>query len=395
MDEKHSTPAEPKPKPKPKKISIDDLIPEKVEVNTSLGALYVRNVHGADWEHFENNDLLELGKVAVQRLTSKEQEKRKVSMLSDEDVEALQDTDISALAPAIAKKSDWGDLPKDAGLTELGEAVKRGKAREIQRHKKRLADIQSSITSSYGFLGQTTLEKLKEQMSGLAQIREYSSASDSLKAAMASAGIEASLNTRFASEAFPPIHDFTSNKPKVAETPYKPYFVHPEETALGRATLESAENTRDTNQRMNTLVDIVAGLNHTIVMDILPGWIKKAENDQKHSEQAFIQAGNSLKWTRWAVIASVLASVIATSCQIYVSLSINQENSVSQKTTENLLMEQLAVQQKQSEQQALELDQLKQLTDKQSIEADKFQDYLDSKLTAPMPKNESAQYPTN
>ncbi|RON46018.1 hypothetical protein [Pseudomonas frederiksbergensis] len=58
-----------------------------------------------------------------------------------------------------------------AGLIELGDAVKVGKDREVQRHEKRLDEMRKSIDSSYGFLGKGALEKLQEQMFGLANMR--------------------------------------------------------------------------------------------------------------------------------------------------------------------------------------------------------------------------------
>ncbi|WP_148060158.1 hypothetical protein [Pseudomonas frederiksbergensis] len=108
---------------------------------------------------------------------------------------------------------------------------------------------------------------------------------------------------------------------------------------LGRATLESAESSRETSLRIYALAEVVGGLNQTIVEDILPAWIQKAESDQKHAELAFKQAGNSLEWTKRAVIASAVISLLATWWQISVSQDIDHENSLSQKTTENLLRE--------------------------------------------------------
>lgn len=72
-----------------KKLSLSDFIPEKSEVKTSLGSLYVRSAHRGDWKHFESDDQTELGKMALQRLVSREQNKKGNATLSDEDFKSL------------------------------------------------------------------------------------------------------------------------------------------------------------------------------------------------------------------------------------------------------------------------------------------------------------------
>ena len=174
----------------------------------------------------------------------------------------------------------------------------------------------------------------------------------------------------------------------------------PEETPLGRATLEGAENSRETVRRMDALVEVVGGLNQMIVKDVLPAWFAGAKSDQENAEQAFKTAGKSLKWTKWAVIASVVVSVFATWWQVTVTREIDQENSVAQRTSESLLREQLAAQrmnesllreqlvaqQKLAEQQSLEAKNLRQLIERQSIDSEKLREQLKAKRSAPVHK---------
>ncbi|WP_439864313.1 hypothetical protein [Pseudomonas antarctica] len=159
MDKKPSA----SPEPPSKKLSLSDFIPEKSEVNTSLGPLYVRSVNRGDWKHFESDKPIELGRMAVQRLVSREQNKQVNATLSEEDFKNLIDADIFALNSMIAKKSDWNDLPAQPGIAELGCAVQIGKEREALRNNNLMEEMRKSIDSSYSFLGQSAVEKSKNK----------------------------------------------------------------------------------------------------------------------------------------------------------------------------------------------------------------------------------------
>lgn len=121
---------------------------------------------------------------------------------------------------------------------------------------------------------------------------------------------------------------------------------------MGRATLESAENSRQVAEKMDALVVVVAGLNQAMVQDVLPAWFKKIGEDQQAAKESAGQAARSLQWTKWAVIASVLVTIVATWWQIDVAKSIDRESSEQQKRVEVILKEQLAAQQNLIEQQA-------------------------------------------
>lgn len=380
MDKKPSA----SPEASQKKPSLADLIPEKSEVKTSLGPLYVRNANRGDWKYFESNEPVELGRMALLRLVSREQNKQERGTLSEEDFEKLTDTDFFALNSVIAKKSEWCDLPAQPRLSDLGVAVQIGKEKESLRSKKLLDEMRKSIDSSYGFLGPSAVEKIQEQMSVLTNIRESLSASEALRASATLADINASSDIKKAADAlWLPDDDYTLGRPSSARQTFQPHFTPPEETVLGRAALESAENSRDTNMRINALLEIVSGLHQTIVVEILPGWIKKAETDQINAKESFDQAKTSLNWTKWTIIISAVISLAATWWQISASRSIDEGNSTSQKVIENLLREQLVLQQRLSEKQDRETIQLKQLIEKQSIDAEKFRMMIELSLPTP------------
>lgn len=275
-------------------------------------------------------------------------------------------------------------MPAQQGLAELGAAVQVGREREALRSNKMLDEMRKSIDSSYGFLGRSAVEEIQAQMSVLSNIRESLSASETLRTAATVEDPTALSELKRAADALRlPAEDFNVGRPSSAHQPFLPYITPPEETVLGKATIESAENSRDTNMRINALLEIVSGLHQTLVVNILPGWIKKAESDQINATESFNQAKKSLNWTKWTIIASAVISLAATWWQISASQSIDEGNSTAQKVTENLLREQLALQQKLFEQQAKETMQFKQLLEKQLIDTEKLRMTLELSLPTP------------
>jgi len=347
---------------KPKKLNLDALLPAKASIATSVGTLFVRHPHSSDWKYLELDDPIELARVSVQRLCSRVEDKRDSSPLLDDDLNVLKETDYQALVPAITKQSGWRNLPDGSGLKELGTVIKEEKQLMTERHEKMLGEMRKSIESSYSFLGKGALEKLQEQMAGIADIRKTLAGTDSIQAALRAATLPEEpwrkslaeidtvgkvmrgLNTQ--NVAAEVEFSRTYDTPKIM---MPPRF---DETPMGRATLESVENSRQVAEKMDALVVVVAGLNQTMVQDVLPAWFKKIGEDQQAAKEALGQAARGLWWTKWAVIASVLVTIVATWWQIDVAKSIDRENSEQQKRVEVVLREQLAAQKNLIEQQA-------------------------------------------
>lgn len=326
--------------PKPKSISLDDLLPAKASVRTSIGTLYIRYANTSDWKSFEIDDADELGRAAVRQLSSRVEDKHDSDPLAEKDLNALTEVDYHSLAPVISKQSGWGAMPAGAGLKELGDTVKAAKKKITEHHKKRFEDIYKSIDSNYRFLGKDALERLQNQMAGLVDLRSALSGTSAIERAMRD------VNFRGIASSIEP--------PKTIEIPQIPNISRFEDTPLGQAALESAKNSREATQKMADLVDIVAGLNQTLVQDVLPAWFKQIEKDQNDAKEAFNQAAKGLWWTKWAVITSVFVTIAATWVQINVARDIDHGNSEQQKQSEAILREQLVAQQKFIEQQALD-----------------------------------------
>lgn len=345
--------------PKPKKLNLDALHPAKASIATSIGTLYVRHPYSSDWKYFELDDVVELGRVSVQRLCNRVEDKHDSSSLLDDDLKSLSDADYQELVQAIAKQSGWRELPGGSGLKELGDVIREEKQAITERHEKMLGNLRKSIDSSYSFLGKGALEKLQEQMAGVADIRNSLAGTESLQAALRAASLpneswRKSLTGMDAVDKA--MRGLNVEKTTAQIESYEPPRLimppRPEETPMGRATLESAKNSRQVAEKMDALVVVVAGLNQTMVQDVLPAWFNKIAEDQNAAKGAFNQAARGLWWTKWAVIASVLVTIVATWWQVDVAKSIDRENSKQQTRTEAVLREQLAAQQKLLEQQA-------------------------------------------
>lgn len=350
------------PEEKPKKLNRDALLPAKASIKTSIGTLYARHPYSSDLRHLELDDAVELGRAAVQRLCNRVEDKHDSSALSDDDRKLLTDADFRALVQAIAKQSGWRELPARSGLKELGDVIKEEKLAITEHHKKMLGDLRKSINSSYSFLGKGALEKLQQQMAGIADIRKSLAGTESIQAALRAATLsEASWQKSLTSMGTidKAMRDLNAKnafaKIELPRANDAPKLIMPprfEETSMGRATLESVENSRQVAEKMDALVVVVAGLNQTMVQDVLPAWFRQIEEDQKAAKGAFDQAARGLWWTKWAVIASVLVAIVATWWQVDVAKDIDRENSEQQKRTETVMREQLAAQQKLIEQQA-------------------------------------------
>jgi hypothetical protein len=150
------------------------------------------------------------------------------------------------------------------------------------------------------------------------------------------------------------------------DTPRIHWPASPESTPIGRASIESAENSRLLAQRMDGLVEVVVGLNQTLVTEVLPSWIKQVEHDQRGAKESFEQAANGIRWTKWAVIASIVVTMLATWWQVSVARDIDRENSVQQLKALDMLRAQLVVQQKFADQQAQESEKLRELLESKS-----------------------------
>lgn len=365
---------------KPKKLIIGALLPAKASITTSIGTLFARHPYSSDWKDFELDDSVELGRVGIQRLCNRIEDKHDSSSLHDDDLKLLTDADCQELAQAIAKQSGWRELPDRSGFKELGELIKVEKQGITERHEKMLGDLRKSIDSSYSFLGKGALDKLQEQMAGIANIRSSLAGSEFLQATLRAAALpEESLRKSLAGiDTIDKARRGLNAENVIAQIELPRAYdvtklIMPprfEETPMGRAILESLENSRQVTEKMDHLVVDVAGLNQTLVQDVLPAWFNKIKEDQAAAKSA-------LNHTVVAVIVSAIVTIAVTCWQVSVANSIDRENYEQQKRSEAILREQLAAQQKLIEQQVKDASAMREVitTSKQPVRIAKLKNH--------------------
>lgn len=340
------TPAS-KSEPESNKLNLDKLIPGKQLVETSIGPLFIRHARASDLESLERQEPEDMGSTVVRQFCSRIEDKHDATPLPDDDLAALTEADHSKLAPAIASQSNWEGLPAGAGLAELGDVAKAAFAADRAHFEKINAELSASLKSKYNFLNESLLGKLQGQMADLTKLSAFgSSLAPPNRQAL---GLEKLINAAAGIKVPPLLADIS---PPAARS--LPLIPRPEETVLGRATLESAKHSKESSAKIEALVQVVAGLNQTVVADILPAWSKKFESDQAAGKESFEQAARSLRWTRWAVYSSIAVTAFATAWQVWVAYAIDEGNAIQQKRVEDALREQLAVQRTMIEQQARE-----------------------------------------
>lgn len=364
-------------KPQKVKLTLASLFPEKAEVLTSIGPLFVRHLTQTDIEHLRAEALEgeALGKAFARRLIGTIQDKESHESIDDAACSALTDDDWRLLLPVLASRIGKRDFQGDSDFSALGEAVSIDLRERSRRDKEAQEKIRDSIASSYSFLSEGPLSKLQAQMSGLQHITAALSGKEYLERSLGMSGVgsaarymesETFKKNQAAMDAF---QDSLVLRPEAFEHPEVKHFEplripDASETVVGKAAIESAANTRETNAKMDSLVMVVGGLNQTLIESVLPAWFKEVESNQASAKQSFDQAAKSLTWTKWAVIVSVVVTGLTAWWQVSVTKSIDQANTEMQRSAETLLKEQLNAQKALIAQQSAEMEQLKSLLNK-------------------------------
>lgn len=352
----------------PKKLmSLDDLVPEKQEVKTSLGTVYVRHPAVRELAFLEGRE--DLGDAVLRLVVGRSADKADHTGLPDKDFAALKDADIALLVPAAIRMCGWPPMPGAVTVNELGVAARAGLEAYKQKLNSLVEGMRKKIEVDYSFLGREPLDRLKDQMSGLAALRT----------GVGSSFLEGRKETDSPSELLGratggSMHDLTrtfkdgASIPPGVNTPDPARMLsveqlripRPEDSPIGRATLQTAQQISYLVEKMDKLADIAGGLNQTLVADVLPAWFKEVESGQEHAQTTIAQAAAGLRWAKWALVASVVATLLTAGWQVWVALEIDRENTALQERTEAVLREQLKVQQALIEQQARDADALRQ-----------------------------------
>lgn len=360
---------QPSDQPPSKKLKLSDLIRPKVAVPTTIGELFVRSARVSDWAEMDGQSPAELGNSAIKQLSNRAEDKEARDPLGDEDFSQLQEPDFRALGEALAKLNGWSDLGDGDARTAVGVCVGEVIRKYKEQHRKMLEDMRNSLKSSYGFLGKDALAKLQSQMTGLENLRSSIADIKLPEGALAAfRGVNNANEILKAAKGFD-IPEMARNSATELKLERLSSVEHlrtfdPADTKLGRATLENVRISQETSQKLNSLVELVAGLNQTVIKDVLPAWVKQVEADQASAQQEFRHASVSLRWTQAAVIISIVVTLGATWWQVQVAREIDHDNSEQQKRVEQLMQQQLETQRQQTEQYARDAESLRAILEK-------------------------------
>lgn len=366
-----SQPSE-EPDKRPKRVSLKDLTPSKVEVQTSLGTLWLRHPGMTELARFVDiKDDTQRGREAVVVLANRVHEKRDRTPLETKDFDQLEGGDIASLASAIAGNCKW-DKPTPATLDGLGRSALQAATNQLQDWSQTSKNLYKNIAGSYDFLKGESLATLQRQMDDVVRASSafghaglLKQHEDLLREVDAAArgplvGGAAAYLRSVAQEGKP----FTVDAQEALRQPMEriamPTF---EESPLGKVTLESLQLNRTTATHTAQMASAVSDLQQTFVSVVFPQWSKSLQESQAGAEQTFRQAARSLLWTKWTLVASILVSLGVAWFQFSEGRQAGLDTAAQAVRSEEILRQQVELQRQALEQQASEATAMRESID--------------------------------
>lgn len=143
----------------------------------------------------------------------------------------------------------------------------------------------------------------------------------------------------------------------------------PEQTPIGRATLDSAAHTKRMSEGVAELATIMAEIHDMLVKKVFPAWFAQVTAAEDKAQQSYSQAADSIRLAKWAIWISagvaVVVTIAATWWQTSISRDMDAENGKQQARIEAIMSELLAAQRLQADQQAADSTALRELLERQ------------------------------
>lgn len=332
---------------------------ERIPVETTQGSLYARDIVTGDLATFAryadsagtqaNADYEALGKLALLTLVCPDDGKERVPALDEESFNLLTAADVTALIKAVAKACELESPATIETLSALGSALFAYLSRIAKQMAESAAAIKKNIDSTFGSLPTTLRSNLGDKFSALSAARNAlgtSSAVEAIRRAQERTSTilgtaPGSSSSRIGTAFEPP--DTTRFQDYKAFIP--PAF---EETTAGRtaaraasASEESARQLAEVAGLMGKMADDMAALQTAFLGEVLPEWFRNLEEGANTTNTTLRQAESSLFWAKWALVASVVVSVLMTGWQVWLAREYKLENDKQQESTELLMRQQL------------------------------------------------------
>lgn len=381
---------QPEDSKKPKVFDLDELIPPKEIVETSIGILYVGS-QGYPAEVYKAELDEKVGEAVLRHVCNRFADKKDTSPLSPEDAAAFVAADVAKLGPAIARQQRWPEEEQPADLPSLGRAARRAFKRSSEQMQQQMKKLNDSLKSNFSFLTEPTLSKLQGDLEAVAQMRKFSDlmSSSGVGRVMEELRTQQATYKPFESildqvkksyaatdkleEAFGSASDQRA-RIRVPEMP----IIRPEDTTLGRASLKNAENSELAVKLMTEMTQSIGSLQETMIERVLPEWfadVRRRQDEAKASSDAAVveskRAATNLGLTAIAIVVSIVVTALATIWQVRVAKDIDAGNTEQMKGLQEALdvqkqfMEaQLGLQKQALDQQRLQIEELKALRER-------------------------------
>lgn len=364
-------------------------LPKPHPVTTSLGTLYVRHISMRDVEALgpvlktamTPEDDSALGSAVLRQQTTRAETPDALALLDADDFNKLDDSDVMVLAKAIVEVNALGAISTSDGIgvyEALGRAVREKLTEQSRQMAATMETVRKSMESQLSFLGDSTrkalmgnvadISLLTKQLSlpsALAAVKEPSfrdlaakaledssiaRIAQSMKASSLGGALEqAKLGTSAADRlgAFNDRPDPLSGirGPDIAHLLPDPKTMPAYRAAkAGEAAAEHLAGVAETTSQM---MQSIGTLTTTMMTEVWPKWQAKVEDDRKSGQASLAQANSSLKWTKWAMIASVVVSIATTGWQLWIArenrLEADEQQAAQLAHTEALMREQTEV----------------------------------------------------
>jgi len=357
------------------KPSLKDLIrtSPKHEVSTSLGPLYVRHLVFRDYKTivksgaFEDANEREIGLLAIRATTSNSQDLGEWSRLDDEAFSKLTTSDLDALAAAAIEVAEY-PATEDV-VAGLGRGVF-NECTELDQTSKKISD---QFRNSFSFLKPSTLASLTASVSAIDQSNQQWKSLFSNICNDPAAGRMGSDSESLKS----PYQD----SPLYTKTDIilpKLDFSNTNDARAARASEKAVDILNRLAVHMGEVQAHTASMYSTLVLEAIPQWMGQQESNKAQSELSLKSAASSLRWTKWAVITSIVTSIGIAAYQ-------QHSDSVDDDTALRLANERQAYWEKQSATQQALLNTQIQTTQNLQAELKSLNSLLKKSLNSKVP----------
>ena len=325
---------------------------EPVPTQTTQGKLFARHIVAGDLGTFSDyvkdgnvasTDFEALGKLALLTLVCFNEGAEHVSPLTEETYSQLTDSDVALLVKAVAQACELGDSSTVDTVAALGSALS-GYLSSISRQiAESSAAIKQCIDSTFGSLSQQLRATLSDRFSELSTVRGALVASSAVGAALqaqrrSNSVIGAALGNSSARLDSVRIPNLEAIRP-----------LRFEDSAAGRTAARSASASEESARQLAEVAGLMAkmgeqmaALQTVFLSEVLPEWFRNLEDGARATNTTLRQAESSLFWAKWALVASVVLSVLMTGWQVWLAREYKLENDKQQESSELLMRQQLA-----------------------------------------------------